>query len=118
MKLDELKSILKRLYREYVKKYIKRILLSLFLSIIVAGSTAATAWLLDPAVKKIFIDKNQTLAWLIPIAIVIAFSAKGISLYFARINVVIVDIRKKTSSILAQNAKHLGIKIYCYSETY
>ena len=62
MKLDELKSILKRLYREYVKKYIKRILLSLFLSIIVAGSTAATAWLLDPAVKKIFIDKNQTLA--------------------------------------------------------
>ncbi len=90
MKLDELKSILKRLYREYVKKYIKRILLSLFLSIIVAGSTAATAWLLDPAVKKIFIDKNQTLAWLIPIAIVIAFSAKGISLYFARINVVIV----------------------------
>ncbi len=90
MKLDELKFILKRLYREYVKKYIKRILLSLFLSIIVAGSTAATAWLLDPAVKKIFIDKNQTLAWLIPIAIIVAFSAKGISLYFARINVVIV----------------------------
>ena len=63
MKWNELKSILKRLYAEYVKKYIKRIIVSLVLSVIVAGSTSATAWLLDPAVKKIFIDQNETLAW-------------------------------------------------------
>ena len=73
MKWDELKKILKRLYVEYVNKYIKRIILSLVLSIIVAASTSATAWLLDPAVKKIFIDQNQRLAWLIPIAIVVDF---------------------------------------------
>ena len=59
MKLDELILILKRLYRDYVKRYFKRIILSLILSIIVAGSTSATAWLLDPAVKKIFIDQNK-----------------------------------------------------------
>ena len=52
MKLDELIKILKRLYRDYVKKRFKRILVALFLSIIVAGSTAATAWLLDPAVNN------------------------------------------------------------------
>ena len=63
MELDELKFTLKRLYKEYVKEHFNRILLSLFLSIIVAASTAATAWLLDPAVKKIFIDKDRTLAW-------------------------------------------------------
>ena len=88
MKIDELFQILKRLYRQYVKKYLKRILLALILSLVVAGSTAAIAWLLDPAVKKIFIDKDKTLAWLIPIAIIIAFSAKGISLYLARINII------------------------------
>ena len=93
MKLDELITILKRLYREYVRKHFKRILLSLVLSIIVAGSSAATAWLLDPAVKKIFIDKDRTLAWLIPLGIVFAFSSKGLCLYFARINVIKVGTR-------------------------
>ena len=87
MKLDELLIILKRLYREYVKKHINKILLALVLSIVVAGSTAGIAWLLDPAVKKIFIEKNKIFAWSIPILIVLAFSSKGISLYLARINI-------------------------------
>ena len=80
MKLNELIAILKRLYREHVRRYFKRILLSLLLSLIVASSTTATAWLLDPAVKKIFIDQDKTLAWLIPLGIIFAFSSKGISL--------------------------------------
>ena len=58
------------------------------LSLIVAGSTSATAYLLDPAVKKIFVDQDKTMAWLIPLAIIVAFSAKGISLYFARIQII------------------------------
>ena len=88
MKLKEIIIILKRLYREHIKKYFKKILLALVLSLVVAGSTSATAWLLDPAVKKIFIDQDQTLAWIIPICIIFAFSSKGISLYFARISVI------------------------------
>ena len=93
MKSKELIKILKRLYKEYIRKYIKRIIFSLFLSVLVASSTSATAWLLDPAVKKIFIDKDQTLAWLIPILIILAFSTKGISLYLARINIIKVGNR-------------------------
>ncbi len=106
MNAKELINILKRLYREYVRRYFKRIILSLVLSIIVAGSTAATAWLLDPAVKKIFIDKDQTLAWLIPILIILAFSSKGISLYFARINIIKVgnriagELQKKIAKVI------------------
>ncbi len=87
MEYQELKSILKRLYRQYVSFHIKTIILCLFLSILVAGSTSATAWLLDPAVKKIFVEKDQTLAWLIPIAIIFAFTTKGLTLYFARLNI-------------------------------
>jgi subfamily B ATP-binding cassette protein MsbA len=85
MKFDELKIILKRLYRDHVNRYLNRIFLSLFLSLIVSLSTSAIAWLLDPAVKKIFIENNQTYAWVIPLAIIIAFSSKGICLYLARI---------------------------------
>ena len=88
METAELKIILKRLYNEYIKFHIKTILFCLVLSILVAGSTSATAWLLDPAVKKIFVEKDQTLAWLIPIAIITAFAAKGLSLFFARLNII------------------------------
>ena len=82
MKLNEVIIIVKRLYREYTKKYLGRIILALVLSVIVAGSTSAIAWLLDPAVKKIFIEKDQTLMLLIPAAIIIAFSTKGILCLF------------------------------------
>ncbi len=88
MKFFELKKILKRLYREHLVRYLNRIFFSLFLSLIVSASTSAIAWLLDPAVKKIFIEKNQTLAWVIPLAIIFAFSAKGICLYLARLQLI------------------------------
>ncbi len=93
MKLNEVIQISKRLYKGYIKKYFKRIILSLFLSIIVAGGTSATAWLLDPAVKKVFIEKDKTLAWVIPLLIILSFSSKGIALYFARINIIKVGQR-------------------------
>ena len=85
MKLDELKKILKRLYKDHVNRYLDKIFLSLLLSLVVSASTSAIAWLLDPAVKKIFIENNQTYAWVIPLAIIIAFSSKGICLYTARL---------------------------------
>ncbi len=77
-------DILKRLYRDYTKKFLNKILLGVLFSIFVAGSTSATAWLLDPAIEKIFINKDQTLIYVIPALIIIAFSTKGISLYMAR----------------------------------
>ena len=105
MKSDEILIILKRLFKNYVRKYLKLIFLSLILSIIVASSTSATAWLLDPAIKKIFVDKDKTLTYLIPLAIIISFSAKGLSLYFARINVIKVgaSISGKLQEEIAQN---------------
>ena len=88
MKFNEIKIIVHRLYKEYIKNYLNRIFIALFLSIIVATSTSGIAWLLDPAVKKIFIEKNTTLSWLIPLLIVVAFAGKGISLYLARLIII------------------------------
>ena len=84
MTFKELILILKRIYREHVKYHLKKIFIALILSIIIAGTSSATAWLLDPAVKKVFIDQDTTLSWIIPIAIIFVFSGKGLSLYFAR----------------------------------
>ena len=76
--------IIKRLFKTYTKKHLNKIIFAVFLSILVAASTSAIAWLLDPAIKKIFIEKDETFIFLIPIAIIIAFATKGYSLFFAR----------------------------------
>ena len=98
-------EIYKRLYRDYSKKYLDKILLSAFFSILVAVSTSAIAWLLDPAIKKLFIEKDQTLIILIPILIIIAFAVKGISLYMAKATMIGVgeSIKKKLQYDMVNN---------------
>ena len=91
-------KIYKRLYRDYTRKFIDKILLAALFSVVVALSTSATAWLLDPAIEKIFINKDQTLIILIPIAIIIAFSAKGVSLYFAKL--LMINVSEEVKKIL------------------
>ena len=90
-------EIYKRLYNDYSKKYLDKIILSALLSILVAGSTSAIAWLLDPAIKKIFIEKDQSLIIIIPLMIIVAFTAKGLSLYFAKATMISVgeEIKKR-----------------------
>ena len=90
------KNIIKRLYKDYSKKFLKKIFIAVFFSILVAISTSAIAWLLDPAIKKIFIEKDETLIFLIPAFIIITFAAKGTSLYFAKSTMILVgeEIKK------------------------
>ena len=91
------KEIYTRLYKDYSNIYLDKIILSAFFSIVVAASTSAIAWLLDPAIKKIFIEKDQTLIFLIPFMIKIAFALKGTSLYFAKATMISVgeEVKKK-----------------------
>ena len=95
------KQIIKRMYDEYVKKYILKILLAAFFSILVAGSTSATAWLLDPAIENIFLNKDKALIYIIPLAIIVAFSTKGISLYLAKI--LMIQISEEVKKMLQIN---------------
>ncbi len=91
-------KIFKRLYKNYTGKFIGKIFLAAIFSVIVAASTSATAWLLDPAIEKIFINKDQTLIILIPIAIIIAFSAKGVSLYCAKL--IMINVSEEVKKML------------------
>jgi|TARA_A200000113_G_C8854163_1_gene351267 subfamily B ATP-binding cassette protein MsbA len=78
-------QIIKRLYKSYTKKYLKNIVIAFLFSILLAGSTSSVAYLLDPAIKKLFIEQNQSMIILIPSLIVLAFAIKGASLYLARV---------------------------------
>jgi len=85
-------KIIKRLYHEYTKKYLKKILASVFFTLLLAGSTSAVAYLLDPAIKQLFIQQKQSYIYLIPSLIIIAFTIKGASLYLARIIMIGVSV--------------------------
>ena len=112
MNLSTLKKILLRLYHSYVVKYFDKLILSLLLSFGVAGSTASIAWLLDPAIKKMFIEQDRTMMFLIPIAIILAFSSKGLTLYFARTvlikvgNSIVLTIQKQLASSILKSDIH------------
>jgi len=89
-------EILKRLYEDYTKNYIKNILISILFTALLAGSTSAVAYLLDPAIKQLFVEQKQSYIYLIPSLIILAFAVKGISLYVARVIMigVSVNVRK------------------------
>ena len=90
-------SLLKRIYKTQIKKYIKDLIVIVFFMILTGASTAAVAWLLDPAIKKIFIEKDQSMLFFIPFGIVIAFIVKSISLYFTRIKSIQISFKIKES---------------------
>ena len=92
------KQILSRLYNDYTKKFLKKIFIAAFFAIFVAGSTSSIAWLLDPAIKKIFIEKDQTLILIIPLLIIIAFTTKGVSLYLAK--TIMIGVGEEVKKIL------------------
>tara|TARA_B100000029_G_C17558128_1_gene952368 strand:- start:183 stop:1925 length:1743 start_codon:yes stop_codon:yes gene_type:complete len=95
------KQILSRLYNDYTKKFLSKIIIAAFFSIFVAASTSSIAWLLDPAIKKIFIEKDQTLILIIPILIIVAFATKGISLYLAKTTM--IGVGEEVKKILQED---------------
>ena len=98
-------KIIKRLYKDYTKKHLKKIILALLLSIAVAGSTSSIAYLLDPAIKEIFINKDQKLMIVIPLLIMFAFATKGLSLYIAKVLMITVseDVKKDVQVDMLNN---------------
>jgi subfamily B ATP-binding cassette protein MsbA len=98
-------QILKRLYKDYTSKHVKKILLALLLSLVVAASTSLIAYLLDPAIKEIFIEKNQTMILIIPALIILAFATKGLSLYIAKVTMIGVseEVRKDVQVQMLNN---------------
>jgi len=102
------KQILLRLYHDYTKMFVKKIILAVIFSILVAGSMSTIAWLLDPAINKIFLEKDQTLIFVIPLLIILAFTTKGLSLYFAK--VIMIGVGEEVKKIIQSDMLKSFIK--------
>ena len=87
----------KRIYRTQIKKYIPDLIIIVIFMIINGAATAGVAWLLDPAIKKIFIEKDKFYLYLIPVAIVITFLIRSVSLYLTRIQTINISYKIKES---------------------
>jgi len=101
-------EIIKRLYKDYTKNFRYKILLSIFFTLLVAISTSSVAYLLDPAIKKLFVEKNQTLLLIIPFFIVLAFAMKGTSLYMAR--TIMIAVAEDIKAIIQSDMSRSLIK--------
>ncbi len=97
-------QLLKRIYKTQIKKYLPDLGIIIIFMLLNGAATAAVAWLLDPAIKKIFIEKDKQMLFLIPIFIVCAFLVKSVSLYFTRIQSINISFKIKESiqKILAE----------------
>ncbi len=106
-------QIIKRLFKTYTKNYVNKILLSVFFSLLVAGSTSSIAWLLDPAIEKIFVEKDQSLILIIPGLIILAFTTKGISLYLSKVIMIKVahNVQKNIQSDLVNSLVKADTKL-------
>jgi subfamily B ATP-binding cassette protein MsbA len=93
-----------RIFTTQIKKYIPELSLTLVFIIITSLTTAATAWLLDPAIKEIFENKNTTMLYLIPLAIVFTFIIKAFAIYGTRIVTIKVGIKiiKNIQTLMAK----------------
>lgn len=97
-------ELIKRVFKSQVKKYIPELFLAFIFIILTSITTALTAWLLDPAIKEIFENKNNTMLYIIPVAIVFTFVLKAFSIYGTRIVTIKVGIKiiKNIQTLMAQ----------------
>ena len=107
------KEIALRIFKTQIRKYYKEIAIIFLFVILTASMTALTAWLLDPAIKKIFIEKDKTMLVIIPIAIVLTFLLKSLGIFIVRMTTIKVafNVLKNiqvlmTSKILVSDLSH------------
>ena len=81
-------DLIKRIFKTQVRRYLSQILIIFLFILVSAGATAGVAWLLDPAIKKIFVEKNTKLLFIIPALIVFAFMLKSIATYIIRVKTI------------------------------
>ncbi len=85
--------ILSRIFENYVKKHSRKLIISIICMIIVSATTALNAWMMQPVLDDIFIDKNESLILIIPLAILLIAVVKGISSYIQSVLMSFVGYR-------------------------
>ena len=71
MKDTKTKILISRICSEYIKKHLSILFIALFCMVIVSATTAINAWMMQPVLDDIFINKDKRLMMIIPIAVII-----------------------------------------------
>ncbi len=85
--------LVKRISREYIFPHWKTFLISVALMLVIAGTTSLHAWLIKPALDSVFVQKNETALWIIPIVILFVTVIKGLATYFQLLTMNILSLR-------------------------
>ena len=75
-----LKDVLKR-FGPYFKDYIPHFILAIIGMALASGGTAASAYLVEPVLNKIFVEKNEKLLYILPCAIIAIYVIKNIGTF-------------------------------------
>lgn len=78
---DKSGYLIGRLFFGHIKPYMKRLFLAVFFMIIVAATTAATAWIMQPVIDDIFLNKNSNLLVIVSVSLFVVFAVKGLATY-------------------------------------
>ena len=110
------KDLVVRIFKTEVKRYYKLIFICFIFMITSALATAASAWLLDPAIKMIFVNKDKQMLYLIPLGIILILTLKGISTFFVKIISIKISLNIAENIQVSMAKKILNLDITSISE--
>ena len=74
-------SLLGRLFRESMRGYARWFFAALACMALMAMATAASAWLMEPVVNDIFVNRDETMLMPVGLAVFVVFIIKGLANY-------------------------------------
>jgi subfamily B ATP-binding cassette protein MsbA len=85
--------LIKRIAHENVFPHWRTFLISVSLMLVIAGTTALNAWLIKPALDSVFVDKNVSALWIIPLVVLLVTAVKGFATYFQLLTMNVLSLR-------------------------
>jgi len=108
-----LKDVLKR-FGPYFKDYIPHFILAFIGMGLASGGTAVSAYLVEPVLNKIFVEKNETLLYLLPCAIIAIYVLKNIGTFMQAYFTAYIgqDTIRRFREKMVENLLNLDMKFF------
>lgn len=111
--MESIKEIIRR-FKPYVREYVLYFVLATFGMIMNSVATATTAWVIDPVLNKIFIQKSEDMLYILPYAVVLIYILKSGGAYMQVYFTVFIgqDIVRRFREKMITNLLYLDIKFF------
>ncbi|WP_149707066.1 ABC transporter ATP-binding protein [Campylobacter concisus] len=108
-----LKDVLKR-FGPYFKDYIPHFILAFIGMGLASGGTAVSAYLVEPVLNKIFVEKNETLLYLLPCAIIAIYLLKNVGTFMQAYFTAYIgqDTIRRFREKMVENLLNLDMKFF------